>query len=45
MTQNNLSRRIIIYEIIGFSMAIIVVWLDGLFDIPHHLFGQERKVR
>ena len=44
MIQNNLSRRIIIYEIIGFSMAIIVVWLDGLFDIPHHLFGQEGRL-
>jgi len=39
MTKNCLTSRIVIYELIGFSLVIIWLWLNEILDIPHHLFG------
>ena len=37
--KNILKRRIIIYEILGFGITIVVIWVDEIFDIPYRLFG------
>lgn len=33
------SKRIIFYETIGWLLIILIIWLDEILDIPHHLFG------
>lgn len=38
ITKGILSKRIIIYEMIGFGIIILFLWIDELFDIPHYLF-------
>ena len=39
MKKKWLTDRIITYEIIGFGLVILWIWLDEILDIPHHLFG------
>ena len=39
MTKNRLTGRIIIYELIGFGLVILWMWLVEILDIPHHIFG------
>ncbi len=39
MTKNILSKRILVYELIGFGIVIVLLWLDEILDIPHHLFA------
>ena len=39
MTKNKITRKVILYEAIGFGLVILVLWLNELFDIPHNLFG------
>ena len=34
-----IKNRIIYFEIIGFSILIVLFWIDEIFDIPHILFG------
>lgn len=41
MTKEIFSKRIIIYDIVGFSVVIIVIWLNELVDMPHLIFGAE----
>ena len=38
ITKESLSKTIFTYEIIGFGIIIIFLWLDEIFDIPHYLF-------
>ena len=33
------SKTIILYEIVGFSIIILFLWVDEIFDVPHYLFG------
>ena len=33
------SKRIIFYETLGWILIILVIWLDEIFDMPHHIFG------
>jgi hypothetical protein len=35
------SRRVIVYEIVGFALVVAAIWLDEVIDIPHLLFGAE----
>lgn len=37
-----LSEKIIIYELIGFGIVILFIWIDELLDIPHTLLGAEK---
>lgn len=39
ITKGILSKRIIIYELIGFGIIVLFLWIDELFDIPHYLFS------
>lgn len=32
-------KAVIFYEIFGFGVIIIFLWLDEIIDIPHYLFG------
>jgi len=39
MTKDIISKRIILYDLIGFGVVILILWLDELIDVPHLLFG------
>lgn len=39
MTKNWVTGRIITYELIGFGLLILWLWLGEILDIPHYLFG------
>ncbi|MCK5708261.1 MAG: hypothetical protein KAI43_11460 [Candidatus Aureabacteria bacterium] len=33
------KKTIIVYELVGFLIVIVLLWLDEIFDIPHNLLG------
>ena len=35
------SRRVIGYEVFGFSIMALIIWLDELIDIPYLFLGAE----
>ncbi len=35
----NALRAVISYEVFGFSVVILFLWLDEILDLPHYLFG------
>ena len=37
----SVAKQIIIYEIIGFSAILLLIWLDEFIDIPYLLLGAE----
>ncbi len=39
MTKHFISRKIVVYDGIGFSVVVLLLWLDELIDIPHFLLG------
>ena len=39
MTNRAIEKTVIFYEIIGFSLIIILLWVDEIFDIPCLIFG------
>ncbi|MEI8346590.1 MAG: hypothetical protein WCG27_03930 [Pseudomonadota bacterium] len=39
MKTKRLFKYLISIQAIGFLVAILIVWTDELFDIPHRLFG------
>lgn len=39
MSTERLFKTILLFEGIGFSVVILFLWLDEIFDIPHHLLG------
>ena len=41
MKKDFLTSKIIIYELIGFGLVILWMWLVEILDIPHYLFGFE----
>ncbi|MFH1077001.1 MAG: hypothetical protein V1753_09265 [Pseudomonadota bacterium] len=34
-----MEKHIIGYELIGFGIAILFIWADEVFDLPHYLLG------
>ena len=34
-----MSKRIFAFEVVGFLLVIMVLWMDEFFDLPHKLFG------
>ena len=38
---HSVAKQIIIYEIIGFSAILLLIWLDEFIDIPYLLLGAE----
>ena len=39
MAKSTLTKKILLYESIGFLTVILALWLDEVFDVPHNLFG------
>ena len=39
MSQKRLTKRIVAYELIGFGLLVLFLWLDELMDLPYFLFG------
>ncbi len=39
MSKSVLTQKILIYEAVGFGLAIALLWVDELLDLPHHLLG------
>ncbi|MFH1776854.1 MAG: hypothetical protein ABH952_04760 [Candidatus Omnitrophota bacterium] len=39
MLKSEISKRILYYEVIGFTAVILILWLDEIWDVPGILFG------
>lgn len=39
--KHKVSKRVIVYEGIGFLSIILFIWLDEMIDLPHRLLGAE----
>jgi len=39
MSKVSIVRRIILFEVLGFTPVILFLWLDEILDLPHHLLG------
>jgi hypothetical protein len=39
MKKNAITKQILIYELIGFSIIILFIWLGEIIDLPHTVFG------
>jgi hypothetical protein len=37
--KENVARRVIAYELIGFALVIGMLWVNEITDLPHRLFG------
>ncbi len=42
MTKDIVSKKIILYDIIGFGIVIVILWSNEIMDIPHLIFGTSR---
>jgi hypothetical protein len=41
MNKEVFVRKIILYDVIGFSAAMLTIWLDEIIDIPSVVFGAD----
>lgn len=39
ISKSNLSLRIVFYELVGFAVFIIILWMNEIYDLPYKLFG------
>lgn len=39
MKDNSLERKMFLVESFGFVMVVALIWIDEVFDLPHHLLG------
>lgn len=39
MANRMLTKKILVYELIGFLTITLVLWIDEVLDLPHNLFG------
>ena len=39
MKKEQLIKKVLTIEIIGFSFILLIIWLDEVIDLPHILFG------
>jgi hypothetical protein len=39
MSNSMLTKKILVYELIGFLTITLVLWVDEVFDLPHNLLG------
>ena len=42
MTKNIITKRVIVYETIGFAFVILIFWVDEIFNLPYYLFGSAK---
>jgi hypothetical protein len=38
-TKQGLARHVIAYEVLGFGLVTLFLWLDEILDLPHYCFG------
>jgi hypothetical protein len=38
-TKKELTRHVILYELLGFGLITLFLWLDEILDLPHFCFG------
>ncbi len=39
MTKKGIARKLILAELIGFTIVILILWANEVFDFPHFFFG------
>jgi len=39
---NTLERKMLLVESFGFIMVVALIWIDEVFDLPHHLLGAKK---
>lgn len=39
MSKVSIVKRIVLFEVLGFTPVILFLWLDEVLDIPHYLLG------
>jgi hypothetical protein len=39
--KDTVSKRVIVYEIIAFTIIILLIWVDEVIDLPYLLLGAE----
>jgi hypothetical protein len=45
MNKSALTKRVLLYEAIGFGLVAAVPWADEILNLPHRLFGVPGTVR
>lgn len=38
-TKRELTRHVMTYEVLGFGLIALFMWLDEILDLPHYCFG------
>jgi hypothetical protein len=41
MKKDTLERKMLLVGLVGFTLVIALIWIDEIFDLPHHLLGAE----
>ena len=41
MSKVSIVRRIVLFEVLGFTPVILFLWLDEVLDIPRYLLGAQ----
>jgi len=44
LTNGKITKRLIMYEWIGFGVIILLIWASEVFDIPHMVGGQATPI-
>ncbi len=39
MTKKAITKRILLYELFGFTLIVVFLWLSETADLPHTFFG------
>lgn len=42
MKRLTIVSAILLFEILGFSLVVAIIWIDEVLDLPHRLFGAPR---
>lgn len=40
MKENRPEKKILLIEALGFLIVIVAIWVDEVFHLPHHFFGE-----
>ena len=41
MSRKMVERLVIVYQVAGFSLIVVLLWIDEVFDLPYRLFGAQ----
>jgi len=42
MRKGRLENKMILVEIIGFTLVVALIWIDEILDLPHNLLGAQK---